>query len=66
VRKHYTQLTKHRYAASPVVWYETFTTRQENRMRVLEFGVLGKIFGPNRDEIQEEWRRLCNEAVHDL
>ena len=36
------------------------------RMRVFETRVLRKIFGPKRDEVTEEWRRLRNEVLHDL
>jgi hypothetical protein len=28
--------------------------------------VLRRIFGPKRDEITEEWRKLHNEELHDL
>ena len=28
--------------------------------------MLGKIFGPKRDEVTGEWRRLLNEELHDL
>jgi len=28
--------------------------------------VLGRIFGPRRDEVMEEWRRLNNEELNDL
>jgi hypothetical protein len=38
---------------------------EERRLRVLETTVLRKIFGPKRDEITEEWRRLRNEELHD-
>jgi hypothetical protein len=35
-------------------------------MRVLENRVLRRIFGPKRDEVTEEWRRLRNEELHAL
>jgi hypothetical protein len=35
--------------------------RGEHRLRVLK-----KIFGPKRDEVTEEWRRLHNEELYDL
>ena len=40
--------------------YETWSVilREEHRLRVLEDGVLRKIFGPKRDEIRGEWRKL--------
>jgi transcription termination factor 2 len=33
---------------------------------VFENKVLRRIFGPKRDEVTGEWRRLHNEEVHDL
>jgi len=35
-------------------------------MRVFENRVLRSIFGPKRDEVTGEWRRLHNEEPHDL
>ena len=35
-------------------------------MRVLENMVLRRIFGPRRDEVMGEWRRLHNEELNDL
>jgi hypothetical protein len=29
-------------------------------------GVLRRIFGPNSDEVTEEWRKLHNEELHNL
>jgi hypothetical protein len=34
------------------------------RLKVFENRVLKRIFGPNRDEITREWRRLHNEKLH--
>jgi hypothetical protein len=42
------------------------TLREEHRLRVFENSVLGKIFGSNREEVREEWRRLHNEEPFDL
>jgi hypothetical protein len=54
----------------PVVLYgcETWslTLRKEHRLRVFENRVLRRIFGPKRDEVTEEWRRLHNEELNDL
>jgi hypothetical protein len=54
----------------PVVLYgcETWshTLREEHRLRVFENRVLRRIFGPKRDEVTGEWRRLHNEELHDL
>jgi hypothetical protein len=33
---------------------------------VFENGVLRRIFGPKKDEVTGEWRKLHNEKLHDL
>jgi len=54
----------------PVVVYgcETWslTLREERRLRVFENRVLRRIFGPKRDEVTGEWRKLHNEEVNYL
>jgi hypothetical protein len=54
----------------PVVLYgcETWslTLREEHRLRVFENGILRRIFGPKRDEVTGEWRKLHNEELHNL
>jgi hypothetical protein len=40
--------------------------REERRLRGFENRVLRRVFGPKRDEVTGEWRRLHNEEVHDL
>jgi len=35
-------------------------------VRVFENRVLRIIFGPKRDEVNQEWRRLHNEELYDL
>ena len=40
--------------------------REERELRVFENMVLRRIFGPRRDEITEEWRKLHNEELNDL
>jgi hypothetical protein len=40
--------------------------REEHRLRVFENRVLRKIFGPKRDEVTGEWRKLHNEELRDL
>jgi hypothetical protein len=35
-------------------------------LRVLETRVLKRIFGPKRDEVTGEWRKLHNEGLNDL
>ena len=42
------------------------TLREECRLRVFENRVLKRIFGPRRDEVTEEWRKLPNEELNDL
>jgi hypothetical protein len=34
--------------------------------KVIENRVLRKIFGPKRDEVMEEWRKMLKEELHDL
>ena len=40
--------------------------RDEKKLRVFENMVLRRIFGPRRDEVMGEWRRLHNEELNDL
>ena len=40
--------------------------KDESRLRVFENRVLKRIFGPKRDEVTGEWRRLHNEDINDL
>jgi hypothetical protein len=40
--------------------------REEDRLRVFENRVLRRIFGPKREEITLEWRKLHNEELSDL
>jgi hypothetical protein len=40
--------------------------REEHRLRVFENSVLRGIFGPKRDEVTGEWRRLHNEELNEL
>jgi hypothetical protein len=44
----------------------SLTLREEHRMRVFENMVLRRIFGPKRDEVTGEWRKLHNEELHIL
>jgi len=54
----------------PVVLYgcETWllTLREERKLKMFENMVLRRIFGPRRDEVKGEWRRLCNKELNDL
>jgi hypothetical protein len=38
----------------------------QHRLRVFENRVLRRIFGPKRDEVTGEWRKLNNEELHIL
>ena len=40
--------------------------REERRLRVFENRVLRRIFGPKRDEVTVEWRKVLNEEFNDL
>ena len=48
--------------------YETWslTLRKERRLKVYENRVLRRVFGPKRDEVTGEWRKLHNEELSDL
>jgi hypothetical protein len=54
----------------PVVLYGceawSLTLRKECRLRVFKNRVLRRIFGPKRDEVTREWRKLHNEELNDL
>ena len=39
--------------------------REGPRLRVFEKRVLKRLFGPKRDEVKWEWRRLHNEELYD-
>ena len=40
--------------------------REERKLRVCENRVLRRIFGPKRDGVTGEWRKLHNEELNDL
>jgi hypothetical protein len=52
------------------VFYEggtwSLTLREEHRLRVFENTVPRRIFGPKRDEVTGDWRKLHNEELHNL
>jgi hypothetical protein len=37
--------------------------REEHRLKVFENRILRRIFGPKRDEVTGEWRKLYNEKL---
>jgi hypothetical protein len=54
--------------ACDFVWVRNLglTLREEHRLRVFGNKVLRRIFGPKRDEVTGEWRKLRNEELRDL
>jgi len=54
----------------PVVLYgcETWslTLREESTLKVFQNRVLRRIFGPKRDKVIEDWRKLHNDELNDL
>jgi len=60
----------YRTIISPVVLYgcetRSLTLREVRRLRVFENRVLRGIFGPKRDDVTGEWRKLHNEELNDL
>ena len=43
-----------------------FRSIYAQKLRVFENGVFRRIFGPKRDEVTGEWRKLHNEELSDL
>ena len=64
------QIEIYRTIILPMVLYGcenwSLTLREERRLRVFENRVLMKVFGPKRDEVTGEWRKLHNEELNDL
>jgi hypothetical protein len=44
----------------------SLTLREEPRLRVFENRVLRRIFGPKRDKVTGDWKKLHNEELHNL
>jgi hypothetical protein len=65
-----TKLEIYRPIILPFVLYGyatwSLTLRKEHRLRVFENRVVRRIFGPKRDEVRGDWRRLHNEELNDL
>jgi len=51
---------QHGYHSNPT------TLGEERKLRMFENMVLRRIFGPRKDELTGEWRRLHNEELNDL
>jgi hypothetical protein len=64
------KIRKYKTMILPVVLYgcETWslTLREEHRLREFENRALRRIFGPKKDELTSEWRKLHNMELHDL
>jgi hypothetical protein len=45
-------------------WF--LTLREERKLRVFENRVLRRIFGPRRDEVIGDWRKVHNEELNNL
>jgi len=44
----------------------SLTLREERKLRVFENRELRRVFGPKRDEVTREWRKLHNEELREL
>jgi hypothetical protein len=44
----------------------SLTLREEHTVRVFENRVLRRIFGPRRDDVTGDWRKLHNAELHNL
>jgi len=64
------KITIYRPIILPVVLYgcetRSLTLREEIRLRLFENTVLKRIFGPKRDEVTGEWKKLHNKELNDL
>jgi len=64
------KIKRHRITVFLVVSYGykiwSLALREERRLRVSENRVLRRVFGPKRDEVTGEWRKLNSEALNDL
>jgi len=66
----YLKIKIYRNIVLPVFLYgcETWslTVREERRLRVFDDRMLRRIFGPKRNKIAGEWRKLHTEELNDL
>jgi hypothetical protein len=44
----------------------SLTLREKHRLRAFENRVLRRIYGPRRDEVMGDWRKLHNGELHNL
>jgi len=45
------------------IW--SLTMREESRLRVFQNRVLRRIFGPQKDKVKGEWRKLHSDELND-
>jgi hypothetical protein len=57
---------KHAKGTEYIITYVFDNLREERRLRVFENRVLRGMFGPKRDEVTGEWRKLHNEELNNL
>jgi hypothetical protein len=66
----YIYVYSYRTIILPLVLYRretwSLTLREEHKLRVIENRLLRKIFGPKRDEVTGECKKLHNEELRDL
>ena len=43
----------------------SLTLREERRLRIFEYRLLRRIFGPKRDDVTGDWRKLHEEELND-
>jgi hypothetical protein len=63
-----TLVQSYNFACGPVWAYETWSLdiKGEHRLRAFENRLPKRVFGPKREEVMGEWRKLHNENLHDL
>jgi hypothetical protein len=60
------KFTQQSHLCQSLVALRLRSLREEHRLRVLENRVLRIIYGPKRDDVTGEWRKLHNEEFHNL
>jgi hypothetical protein len=64
------KIRKYKTIILPLVLYGcgtwSLTLREEHRLRVFENRVMSRIFGPKRDDVTGDWRKLHYEEVRNL
>jgi hypothetical protein len=60
-------IQNHNFACCFVwVWSWVLSLREIRRLRLFENRVLRKTFGPKKDDVTGEWRRLHKKELYDL